>query len=247
MFDSWLFLNSYKHHISVSFWFCLQRVFKYDHLSSFPLPPPRFKVLLSLSWTRKFLTSIPIVFLAVFFFTFFQTNQDISHPMTIITPKVKSATLHGLPNPASSNSVLSFLMFLQHPKVIPVFHSIAASSQNVPSQLFTWLDPSLIICESLQMPLLREYVMSAYLKHHPKGSTKPPCPSVNLCHSTSLSFPLSPFYNLLLHITYCWPPSSGVSFIRTRVLPFHHWISNTMNRAWHKADAQSVFVELMLL
>lgn len=93
IFGSCLFLNAHTWYTGRSFWFYLQRIFKYDYFSSFLLPPPWSKPLSSLSRTRRsFLTSIPVIFLTVLLFKFLQRQVRV-FPIqwTPIISKIKPA------------------------------------------------------------------------------------------------------------------------------------------------------------
>ena len=110
IFGSCLFLNAHTWYTGRSFWFCLQRIFKYDYFSSFLLPPPWSKPLSSLSRTRRrFVTSIPVIFLTVLLLKFLQRQVRV-FPIqwAPIISKVKPAPPHGLASPASPLS-LSYL------------------------------------------------------------------------------------------------------------------------------------------
>lgn len=104
IYDSCLFLNTHIQYMSRSFWFYLKWVFKYDYLAPVPLPLPRSKPLSSLPWTRRsFLTSIPVVFLAVLLNNFFQRQiRPFPIQWPPIIPKVIPTPPHGLPSPALS-------------------------------------------------------------------------------------------------------------------------------------------------
>ena len=110
IFGSCLFLNAHTWYTGRSFWFCLQRIFKYDYFSSFLLPPPWSKPLSSLSRTRRsFVTSIPVIFLTVLLLKFLQRQVRVFPIQRApIISKVKPAPPHGLASPASPLS-LSYL------------------------------------------------------------------------------------------------------------------------------------------